>query len=101
MQFEENLISYKMQQASLEDEDGPAKDEDGDEDDDGIDFLLKDDEDDLDLRSDLSSFPPTCFSLFVSWSANLPLLRGFAGACVIGMAAECCVCFSEGIRRVV
>eukprot|EP00884_Botryococcus_braunii_P003276 jgi/Botrbrau1/1294/Bobra.0063s0011.1 len=53
--FEENLISYKMQHAAEEEEDdeeaaAAAKNTNGDEDDDGTDFLLKDDEDDLDLR---------------------------------------------------
>jgi hypothetical protein len=47
-QFEENLISYKMQQAAEdEDEEEPQANGAGD---DGADFLLKDDENDLDLR---------------------------------------------------
>ncbi|KAI7844217.1 hypothetical protein COHA_002351 [Chlorella ohadii] len=44
-QFEESLISAKMEQAADEDEEAPAL-----EDDDGEDFLLKDGGDDLDLR---------------------------------------------------
>lgn len=44
-QFEESLISAKMEQAADEDEEAPAL-----EDEDGEDFLLKDAGDDLDLR---------------------------------------------------
>jgi pre-mRNA-splicing factor SYF1 len=44
-QFEESLISAKMEQAADEDEEAPAL-----EDEDGEDFLLKDGGDDLDLR---------------------------------------------------
>jgi pre-mRNA-splicing factor SYF1 len=47
-QFEESLISAKMDQMASDDEagDGAAVDEDGS----GTDFLLKDDGNDLDLR---------------------------------------------------
>lgn len=48
MQFEESLISYKMQQAEDEEEDEEPDKATGD--DDGTDFLLRDDENDLDLR---------------------------------------------------
>jgi pre-mRNA-splicing factor SYF1 len=45
-QFEESLLSASMEQLAVDDEEGGATDEG----DDGSDFLLKDDGNDVDLR---------------------------------------------------